>query len=83
MAKKPKRYTIKTIEDVFNCVTEENAAYFITDFTLLIGQYLEIKRAIKQNKIPKKDYKFDSFIWIDDKKHEGKVVINELKPNKQ
>ncbi len=68
------KYNIKTIDDIFNCVTTENIDNFLKDFESLLRVMTstkEIGKAIDE------DFKFDSqeFIWIDDGEHNINITI--------
>lgn len=75
--KNPKQYEIKTIEDIFNCVTHENIKGFMTDFEMMLMSYLLmdalIKAQISDGKLPEgTKTPIPTFTWIDDWKRKKK-----------
>lgn len=84
MAKKnkPKKYEIRTIEDISKMITIGNADNFLKDFRSVIAQWLLIKEIERRKKIPNK-IKFTSFKWIDDKEHKIFFTFNPLKNKKK
>jgi hypothetical protein len=70
-----KKYEIKTMQDVLNCVTMDNIDNFLVDFRYYIESAIAIqnigKAICEAENIPKKlsDVTTDGFTWIDDGKH--------------
>ena len=77
---KEKRYKIKTIEDITDVITEDNLEYFLKDFKNFLESYLFAKQLInslEEDEGVKKSEKIaSSFTWIDDKKHDAKIIFH-------
>ena len=77
MAKKPKKYTIRTIEDLCKVITLDNAENVLKDFRAMISQWLYLKTLH-----PKSGIKLKEFTWIDDGKHQINFKIDSIKKRK-
>ena len=80
---KSKKYEIKNMQDVVDCVTSENIDYFMVDFRNYIESAISIK-AIAESICKYKGYDVskgvittEGFTWIDDKKHNCKIELKE------
>lgn len=66
------RYKLKTVEDIFEILTEENYKRFLKDFEILIESHLAmrilVKEVAKSEDIPSDLFRplLKDFIWIDD-----------------
>lgn len=63
----PKTYTIRTLQDIADCVTSENIEGFLQDFELTLRSYLFIK-SVSEETNPGYKVNFPEFGWIDDHK---------------
>jgi len=70
--KKIRTYTLKTIEDITNVLTNENVDNFLVDFKAWLSYRLKFKEVKIDNLV-----KFDNtkFTWIDDGKHEADIRL--------
>jgi len=59
-----KTYEIKTVQDIFECVTTENIDRFMKDFVGIFLSLAEIKENSTEEEI--QDLKIGSFMWTDD-----------------
>lgn len=78
----PKNYTIKTIQDVLDCVNESNIDSFMNDFRMYIEMTWSMQALFNSlaeaENIPIESVKLDSvFDWVDDGKQEHKIIFKE------
>ena len=79
---KPKKYQIKTVQDMFNCVTKKNLDNFMIDLRSLIETYIAFKELVKivgeVEGLPPElaEISSDGYTWVDDGKHEKTVKIS-------
>lgn len=78
---KSKKYEIKNMQDIINCVNAKNIEYFMVDFRNYIESAIAIK-TIAEGICKDKGYdksqsaiKTEGFTWIDDKKHNCKIEL--------
>lgn len=70
--KNPKTYTVETVQDIFNLVTEKNINRFMKEFKMGLKTGIELRKLVTV--IAKKDgvepsvnvLDMPSFTWIDD-----------------
>ena len=84
MSKEPKKYNIKTIEQIVNIVNEDNIENLSIDFALWLRQVLNVFTAVRKENPEVKDLLNSQiadvgFIWIDDNKNEIKFTSVEIK----
>jgi len=76
-----KKYQIKTMQDVFNCVTMDNINNFIIDFRGVIETYIAFRNLSKTigevEGLPPglAEVSSEGYTWIDDGKHDKTVKI--------
>lgn len=63
----PQIYRIKTLQDIADCVTDENIKGFLIDFELTLRTYFLVK-SISEETNPGYKINFPEFEWIDDHK---------------
>lgn len=96
--KKPKRYEIKTIEQLINITSVENFERLGTDLLLWLNHINQTFAKTRENNPDFKNkqnheiFKVDTFIWIDDGKNEIKNIqlkntttgeVTNIKPKKK
>jgi hypothetical protein len=80
-----KKYEINTLDDIINCVTKDNLDNFIIDLKAFLEMYISIdnlgKAIMKAEGIEtdKPTLKSKGFTWIDDGKHEYKIIMEKPK----
>lgn len=76
----PKKYEIKTIEDMYNIVTLDNLDRFMGDMYKVFHQLAQVKHNVGEEAF--KEFKFGKSVWIDDDKNNIHYTINgeKLKP---
>lgn len=75
-----KRHELTTINQIIDCVNEENIDNFLIDFGNFLKCNIQLKKSFKQH-LPENNidfqklFKFEKFVWIDDGKNEIKIEI--------
>ena len=75
------KYEIKTLQDIMDCVNEDNIENFLIDFSKWLKAVMCLKRMSKylltDKTFPHELAKLESskFTWIDDDKHKTTLTI--------
>jgi len=78
-----KQYQVNTIEDMINCTNEDNIDNFLTDLKVVIktahAMQVLVNTIAEVEALPKElvELKHKGFTWVDDGKHDIKIVMQD------
>jgi hypothetical protein len=71
-----KEYKIKTLQDILDCVTDENKERFIKDFSVFLESVIVLKQLMEMLPLPEEEKKIEcEFTWIDDEENKHEIVL--------